>query len=130
MGFSGTIGHEFVGRVERVAGEGGQEWVGRRVCGDINLACADAKACTVCAEGTTRSRNHCPTRSVLGILNKDGTWASYLTLPIRNLHQIPDGVSDEVATFVEPLAAAYRIVEQGLIGKGDRVAILGDGKLG
>ena len=80
------------------------------------------------------SRNHCPNRSVLGILNRNGTMAEYLTLPVGNLHVVPDDIPDEVAVFSEPLAAACRIPEQGLVQyapeKPDRVAILGDGKLG
>lgn len=130
MGFSGILGHEFVGIVESVNSVDGQEqiWVGKRVCGDINLACND---CCVCSLKTDRSRNHCPTRTVLGILNKDGTMSEYLTLPVCNLHEVPATVTDEEAIFTEPLAAACRIIEQDLINSvTDRVAILGDGKLG
>jgi len=130
MGFSGILGHEFVGTVESVncVDEQQQVWVGKRVCGDINLACND---CCVCSLKTDRSRNHCPTRTVLGILNKDGTMSEYLTLPVRNLHEVPATVTDEEAIFTEPLAAACRIIEQDLINSvTDRVAILGDGKLG
>lgn len=76
------------------------------------------------------SRNHCPHRTVLGILQRNGTMAEYLTLPVRNLHLVPDDVSDEVAVFAEPLAAACRIPEQGLIEETDQIAVLGDGKLG
>jgi len=124
MGFKGILGHEFVGRVISAPDK---EWEGKRVTGDINLACT---ACDVCYLRNDRSRNHCPKRTVLGILGKDGTMAEYLTLPLRNLHIIPDSVSDEEAVFVEPLAAACRITEQGLVKTTDKVAILGDGKLG
>jgi threonine dehydrogenase-like Zn-dependent dehydrogenase len=140
MGFSGILGHEFVGVVESLAAGSvgvGASLIGKRVVGDINLSCA---ACGVCSVGDDRSRNHCPNRTVLGILAKDGTFAEYLTLPVANLHVVPPGVSDEQAVFVEPLAAACRVVEQGLIsnqGIGDgssssfsSIAILGDGKLG
>ena len=113
MGFSGVLGHEFVGIVEQFAEEGVPEQqrrrlAGKRVVGDINLACAE---CSVCARRNDRSRNHCPTRTVLGILAKDGTFAEYLTLPVVNLHLVPDGVTDEQAVFCEPLAAACRVVE-------------------
>jgi threonine dehydrogenase-like Zn-dependent dehydrogenase len=140
MGFHGVLGHEFVGVVEDVEDSDNlkNEWIGKRVCGDINVGCG---ACAVCrdADGLDircckLSRNHCPNRSVLGILNRNGTMAEYLTLPIRNLHIVPDDVTDEVAVFAEPLAAACRITEQGLVSydskRPDRVAILGDGKLG
>jgi len=115
MGFQGILGHEFVGVVDSVANAEDIEhskWIGKRVCGDINLGC---KSCGVCDLKSDRSRNHCPNRTVLGILNKDGTMSEYLTLPVCNLHEVPHDVSDEEAIFTEPLAAACRIVEQGLV---------------
>ena len=135
MGFQGVLGHEFVGIVEDVFDKDSTsiEWIGRRVCGDINVGC---NVCGICLNKANShgpcqmSRNHCPHRTVLGILNRNGTMAEYLTLPIRNLHVVPSDVSDEVAVFAEPLAAACRIIEQGLILETDKVAILGDGKLG
>mmetsp|Transcript_24987 Transcript_24987/g.77150 ORF Transcript_24987/g.77150 Transcript_24987/m.77150 type:complete len:323 (+) Transcript_24987:40-1008(+) len=124
MGFEGVLGHEFVGLCE----EGSPEFVGRRVVGEINVACAQ---CHVCQRvGGVRARNHCPERTVLGILNKDGTYAEYLTLPLRNLRLVPENVSTENAAFAEPLAAACRVVEQALVQPGDAVAVVGDGKLG
>jgi len=128
-GFSGVLGHEFVGVCETAPAEY-EQLVGKRVVGDINLACSDCSSCVVCAGGGDRARNHCPSRTVLGILKKDGTYARYLTLPARNLHIVPDGVRTENAAFAEPLAAAFRIVEQDVIGPSDRVAIVGDGRLG
>jgi threonine dehydrogenase-like Zn-dependent dehydrogenase len=140
MGFHGVLGHEFVGIVEDIGGfiEQGHhsEWIGKRVCGDINVGCNDCDICrgSLDEQCCQMSRNHCPNRTVLGILNRNGTMAEYLTLPVRNLHVVPEDVSDEEAVFAEPLAAACRIVEQGLISydpkRPDAVAILGDGKLG
>ena len=155
MGFSGTLGHEFVGVVhslhETTSRALQSEWVGQRVCGDINVGC---QSCGVCTDSlgynefhSQMRRNHCPNRSVLGILKKDGTFGEYMILPLGNLHKVPTGMKDEVAVFAEPLAAACRIVEQSLVHfsyaegngnsnqrkqarGGDRVAILGDGKLG
>lgn len=138
MGFTGVLGHEFVGVVESVLSSDdniAENWIGKRVCGDINVGC---HACGVCGnegdfdrKNSFMSRNHCPTRMVLGILGKDGTMAEYLTLPLSNLHIVPDHISDEAACFAEPLAAACRIVEQNLVDFTiDNVAILGDGKLG
>ncbi len=149
MGFQGVLGHEFVGIVESVHSQDqdiSDQWIGKRVCGDINVGCGTCGVCAnfpidrnVCGKCPQFSRNHCPNRTVLGILNKDGTMAEYLTFPLRNLHVVPDHVSDEVAVFAEPLAAACRIVEQNLVRyldenggsvPPDKVAILGDGKLG
>lgn len=121
MGFTGVLGHEFVGEVEACDDPA---WVGERVAGDINLACG---ACSECKVGLDR---HCPHRTVLGILGKDGCFAQHLTLPTRNLHSVPAQVSDEAAVFTEPLAAAFEILEQVPLRPQDRVLVLGDGRLG
>lgn len=120
-GFSGTIGHEFVGVVER---SDDLKLIGKRVVGEINAGCG---VCDKCVAGDPR---HCPTRTVLGIVNRDGAHAEYLNLPARNLLVVPDSVSDEQAIFVEPLAAAFGITEQIDLSPESRVAVIGDGKLG
>jgi alcohol dehydrogenase len=120
-GFSGTPGHEFVGEV--VASDN-RNLIGRRVVGEINLAC---RKCEWCRRGLGR---HCPTRKVLGIVGHPGTFREFLTLPETNLHLIPDSLPDEIAVFAEPVAAACEILDQVLIPKSERVAVLGDGKLG
>ncbi|MCA9605073.1 MAG: alcohol dehydrogenase catalytic domain-containing protein [Myxococcales bacterium] len=121
MGFTGTLGHELVGEVLE---HPDPSWIGRRVSGEINLGCG---ACARCAAGMSR---HCATRTVMGILGKDGCFAEQITLPVANLHPIPDAVSDDLAVFVEPLAAAFEILEQVRVDPSWRVAVLGDGKLG
>src|SRR5207247_4583650 len=73
---------------------------------------------------------HCPNRTVLGILGRDGAMAERVRVPAVNLHEVPDGIDDRVAVFIEPLAAALRITEQIELGPGVRMAVLGDGKLG
>jgi threonine dehydrogenase-like Zn-dependent dehydrogenase len=120
--FTGVPGHEFVGEVMEAPGFPG--WVGARVVGEINLTCGK---CEACRAGRT---NHCAARSVLGILGKDGVLAEYFTLPLANLHAVPDGVSDEAAVFTEPLAAALQIQQQVQIQPGMRVLIVGAGRLG
>lgn len=121
MGFKGVLGHEFVGVVERC---GNSKLEGRRVVGEINVPC---RKCSYC---NNQMPNHCHNRSVIGILNRNGVFADYAVLPVENLHEIPDSVSDEEAVFVEPLAAAFEILEQVDILPDDRVCVLGDGKLG
>jgi threonine dehydrogenase-like Zn-dependent dehydrogenase len=120
MGFRGVPGHEFVGIVV----EGPENLRGKRVAGEINFACGH---CDYCAHGLGR---HCPNRSVMGILNADGAFADYLSIPPTNLHQVPDRVADEEAVFTEPLAAAFEILEQVQVEPTDEVLVLGDGKLG
>jgi len=121
MAFDGIAGHEFVGVVERAPDP---SWEGRRVVGEINAPCG---RCSICRAGLPR---HCPERTVLGIAGRDGAFAEYLTLPLANLHAVPDSVEDEVAVFAEPLAAAYEILEQVETPESGRVLVLGDGRLG
>src|ERR671921_2364565 len=117
-GFKGTIGHEFVGVVEE---SGDRALVGRRVVGEINAGCGK---CDLCRAGDSR---HCPRRTVLGIVGRDGAFAEYLSLPLVNLLPVPDEVPDERAVFTEPLAAACGILERVSITEDTRVAVIGDG---
>jgi threonine dehydrogenase-like Zn-dependent dehydrogenase len=122
MNFTGVPGHEFVGVVEQAAER--EELIGRRVAGEINAACG------VCETCRAKRPTHCPNRTTLGIDRRAGTFADYVLLPFENLHPLPDSVSDDQAVFVEPLAAACEILEQVKIQPTDRVAVIGDGKLG
>ncbi|MBO0725945.1 MAG: alcohol dehydrogenase catalytic domain-containing protein [Blastocatellia bacterium] len=119
--FHGTLGHEFVGVVEESPD---RTQIGRRVVGEINVGCG---RCDLCRANDPR---HCPDRTALGIRGRDGAFAEYLSLPPRNLLVVPDGVSDRQAVFTEPLAAALEILDQVEIRASDRVAVVGDGKLG
>jgi len=118
--YTGVLGHEFVGIVE----QGSEQLVGKRVVGEINAACGE---CRYCRNGQP---THCENRTVLGIVNRNGAFAEYLTLPIENLHPLPDNVPTDAATFTEPIAAALEIRQQVSISSGDRVLVVGDGKLG
>ena len=120
-GFNGTIGHEFVGVVEESSD---RALVGRRVVGEINAGCGN---CDLCRAGDSR---HCPNRTVLGIHGRDGAHAEFLQLPAINILPVPENVPDEHAVFTEPLAAACGVVERVKIDSSDRVAVIGDGKLG
>jgi alcohol dehydrogenase len=130
--FHGTPGHEFVGEVADVAGVASsvrKRWLGRRVCGEINVTCSAYGLRPVCEFCRRGLKTHCARRVVLGIVAHDGAFAGYLTLPLENLHVVPDSVSDEQAVFVEPLAAACEILEQVDVRKFRSAAVLGDGKL-
>ncbi len=134
--FRGVPGHEFVGRVE----EGPAEWLGWRVVGEINVTCrsrargvvspagpGDPTPCRACAAGRP---THCERRAVMGIDGRDGAFAEHLVLPVGNLHRVPDAISDGAAALVEPLAAAFRILEQIEVHASDRVLVVGPGRLG
>jgi len=120
-GFRGTPGHEFVGEVMAADTRG---LAGRRVVGEINLACGNCDWCR------RRQGRHCPGRKVLGIVRQPGVFAEYFVLPESNLHRVPESVPTESAVFAEPLAAACEILDQVRIPRGAAVAVLGDGKLG
>lgn len=120
MDFHGVPGHEFVGRVV----SGPAKWKNRRVVAEINCVCG---SCDMCQSGL---RNHCRNRAVLGIAGRDGAFADRVAVPVRNLHAVPDGVSDEAAVFVEPLAAAFQLVRQIRFDAAQKVVVLGDGRLG
>ena len=120
MDYHGILGHEFVGTVIKSQNK---DLVGKRVVGEINVGCGK---CLSCKEGMER---HCPNRTVLGILKRDGAFAEFLSLPEKNLHVIPDSITDEQAVFVEPLAAAFEIQEQIDLNRDWKIAVVGDGRL-
>ncbi|NER05686.1 MAG: alcohol dehydrogenase catalytic domain-containing protein [Okeania sp. SIO3C4] len=116
----GILGHEFVGVVE----QGPENLLNRRVVREINAACGNCRFCL------SNQPSHCENRTVLGIVNRNGAFAEYLTLPTKNLHPVPENVSTDEATFTEPVAAALEIQQQIQICPVDKVLVVGDGKLG
>ena len=122
--YRGIFGHEFVGTVERSSSPADAHWVGRRVVGEINVGCGSCGWCR------SRVKEHCQHRTVLGIRERAGSFAEYLSLPAANLHEVPDAVEDRAAVFVEPVAAACRILEQVAMQPKARLAVLGDGRMG
>ena len=118
--YTGILGHEFVGVVE----QGPEHLKGQRVVGEINAVCGQCRFCR------SRQPTHCENRTVLGIVNRNVAFAEYLSLPIENLHQVPDNVATDVATFTEPVAAALEIQQQVKVSPAERVLVVGDGKLG
>jgi threonine dehydrogenase-like Zn-dependent dehydrogenase len=130
--FRGVPGHEFVGTVEQLQGVSAGEkkkWLGRRICGEINISCGALGRRPICDFCWRGLKTHCAHRTVLGIIGHPGAYAEFLTLPLENLHAIPGSVSDEQAVFVEPLAAACEILEQVDTRRIPEVVVLGDGKL-
>ncbi len=121
MSYRGVPGHEFVGEVVDTKTPA---LAGRRVVGEINAACG---RCASCLDGLSR---HCPNRTVLGIVGRDGAFAEFLRLPDENLIALPDSIPDELGVFVEPVAAIYEIFEQTKLRRDHKIAVLGDGRLG
>jgi threonine dehydrogenase-like Zn-dependent dehydrogenase len=119
--FTGIPGHEFAGMV---AGPPDSPWLGRRVAGEINIACG---TCERCRRGLAR---HCRNRRVLGLKDRAGVFAQYVTLPEANLQSVPEGVPVEAAVFTEPLAAALAVIDAISNPASSRVLVVGDGVLG
>lgn len=120
-GFNGVLGHELLGRVVAAPAP---EWIGKRVVSSINIGCGECEQCL------GHGPEHCVRRRVPGIHGRDGVFAEYVSLPLTNLYQVPDTVSDEAAVFTEPLAAALRIREQVPLQPTARTAVVGPGRLG
>jgi 2-desacetyl-2-hydroxyethyl bacteriochlorophyllide A dehydrogenase len=118
-GFTGILGHEFCGIVQSAG-----PLFGKRVVGEINVSCGRCRLCL------TGRQKHCPARTVLGIVGRDGAMADYLTLPAANLFEIPEEITNTEAVLIEPLAAALQILEQVSMTGSTRILVLGDGKLG
>jgi len=119
--FKGIMGHEFVGEV---AGPEDSPWLGQRVAGEITIGCG---VCDHCRRGLA---GHCRQRRVLGLKDRDGAFAHYLTLPTANLHAVDPEIPDIFAVFTEPLAAALRVLEAAPVSPSARVLVVGDGSLG
>ena len=122
LGFTGVLGHEFVGEVVRA--DDAPHLVGQRVVGEINAYCGE---CPTCLRGDP---THCPHRTSLGISRREGAMADYFTLPTHLIYPLPESLPDEWAVFTEPLAAAIEITDRMHCHPTDRVVVLGDGKLG
>jgi threonine dehydrogenase-like Zn-dependent dehydrogenase len=119
--FHGILGHEFVGIVQDA---NDQKLIGKRVVSEINIGCGE---CPLCRKGI---KEHCKKRKVIGIEGHDGCFADYIAVPEANLHIIPDDIGNDKALFIEPLAAAFSIVNGTWIKPTDRVAVIGDGTIG
>jgi threonine dehydrogenase-like Zn-dependent dehydrogenase len=118
--FHGVLGHEFVGIVDADDLELG----GVRVVADINVGCG---VCAVCRRG---DEHHCCARTTLGIRARAGVFAQRVVVPRRNLVRVPDRVEDDLAVFAEPLAAALHVLDELPADAGERIDVIGDGKLG
>ncbi len=120
MGFEGIPGHEFVGRVVK----GPDELVGKKAVSEINCVCGK---CKMCRGGLS---THCTNRQTIGIYNHNGAFAERISVPVENIHILPEDFSNDQAIFIEPLAAAFQICRQIDITGLEKAAVIGDGRLG
>ncbi len=120
-------GHELVGVVDRIAPDGDQALVGRRVVVQPNVSCGD---CVNCRAGRT---NACQQLQWIGC-DSSGTWpggmADFVIVPVGNLFPLPDEVSDLDAVLIEPLATPVHAARIAGDLTGCRVAVLGVGTIG
>ncbi len=119
------LGHEFAGDIVKVGKDVKQIWLNKRITSEINSN-IDFD-CFYCKQGLF---TQCVSRKAIGI-DIDGAFAEFIAIESYLLHEVPDTISYEEATFVEPLAAAYQTFEMMPLDQDDKImAIFGLGKLG
>jgi (R,R)-butanediol dehydrogenase / meso-butanediol dehydrogenase / diacetyl reductase len=118
-----VMGHEFAGEVV-AAGDGADEWVGRRVTVNPIEACGHCRFCLAAQE------NLCPERTLIGV-HHDGAFADLVRAPVANLRALPDGMSIRMGALAEPLANGVHAVRLGLAGHEVASAVvIGAGTIG
>lgn len=117
-----TVGHEYVGVIEEVGQEVKGLNIGDRVSGEGHITCG---VCRNCRAGR---RHLC--RNTVGVgVNRPGAFGEYLVIPAENAYKIPDDISDEVASILDPLGnAAHTALSFDLVG--EDVLITGAGPIG
>ena len=118
-----TVGHEWAGEVVQAGAAVRGFEVGERVTGECGMGCGH---CALCREGLN---NICPDRVEMGVFNRDGAYAEYLTVPAARAHHLFD-LSFQQGALVEPCTVGLWIARRAGIGPGDRVAVVGSGTVG
>jgi len=116
------MGHEWSGVVEEAPSVQGVRR-GSRVVGEGMVYCG---ACRMCLKGKV---NLCDSYREIGF-SLPGAYAEYLTVPARNLHEIPPSMTFEQAAMVEPTAVALHALQLSGICAHDSLAVLGPGPIG
>lgn len=118
-----VLGHEITGEVVEVGAGVSRYKVGDRVSVSHHVPCNSCRYClndqhTVC--DTLRSTNFAP-----------GGFSEYLRVPQINVDRgvfiVPDEVSFEEGTFIEPLACVHRAQRVAQIRPDDTVLVMGSG---
>jgi len=117
-----TIGHEFAGVIEKAGSEVAGLKEGDRVSGEGHLTCGH---CRNCRAG---KRHLC--RNTIGVgVNRPGCFAEYLSIPAVNVFPLPDNISDEIGSLLDPLGnATHTALSYDLVG--EDVLITGAGPIG
>lgn len=116
-------GHEFSGQVERVADESDSRWIGKRVGVFPLIPC---KRCPSCEKGQYET---CSNYDYIGS-RRDGGFAEYVAVPVWNLIELPESVSDVQGALLEPAAVALHAAKRAGIFPGASVCVVGTGAIG
>jgi len=120
-----TMGHEVTGDVVMVGSDVDESWLGRRVASETYFSYCER--CDFCRSG---SPNLCRERRSIGS-RVDGGFSRWMTIPVRNLHPLPDHVGRYAGALVEPLACvAQCLFDPPVVNGGDRVVVIGPGTMG
>ncbi len=125
-----VLGHEFTGTVAAVGSDAHSQFLGACVTAEINNTCIAYRREHLCYACRRNLPNHCTERTVIGIISHDGAFAQFVTVPVGNVHILPERVLLKEGVFIEPLAAAIQTFELTTLNPGDTVVILGVGRLG
>ena len=116
------VGHEYVGVVERVGAEVEAFKPGDRVSGEGHVTCGFCRNCRA-------GRRHLCRHTVGVGVNRAGAFAEYLVIPAVNVYKIPDDISDDVASILDPFGnATHTALSFDLVG--EDVLITGAGPIG
>lgn len=117
-----TVGHEFYGEIAEIGREVKGLQVGQRVSGEGHITCG---MCRNCRAG---KRHLCRNTEGVGV-NRPGCFAEYLAIPASNIIALPDDVSGEQASILDPLGnAAHCALAFNVVG--EDVLITGAGPIG
>ena len=117
-----TIGHEFSGEIVDVGSEVKGFSAGDRVSAEGHITCG---VCRNCRAG----RRHLCMNSVGVGVSRPGAFAEYLSVPAFNVFKLPDAISDDMASILDPLGnATHTALSFDLVG--EDVLITGAGPIG
>jgi len=116
------VGHEFVGEIVETGSEVDGFGPGDRVSGEGHITCG---YCRNCRAGR---RHLC--RNTIGVgVDRPGCFAEFLIIPAQNVFKLPDSISDDVASILDPLGnATHTALSFDLVG--EDVLITGAGPIG